>query len=284
MRAIWITLAGGMLAVSMMGCSFSGGGLTLFPEGHELLDATKAVKQCAGPLPLPRERDKRPLPAYTAEPGDLLLLTVVMKPEEEDGLPVPLVLPADQRVIIDGTIDLAQYGRLQVAGKTLGQIEAEVAAAILSREKGEVDFVNVRAADYPSKMFYVLGEVIDPNLFPLEGRETVLDAILIAGGLSGRADREKIILSRPTAPDGCRVVLPICYDEIVQLGDTSTNYQLLPGDRIFVPSRAVFNFCGDDDKCTPCERPHFACPLSAIPCSTRPAILEPPMPGELVGR
>ena len=45
-------------------------------------------------------------------------------------------------------------------------------------------------------------------------------------------------MSRPTSPDSCRLVLPICYLEIVQHGDTTTNYQLAPGDRIFVPSRS----------------------------------------------
>src|SRR5207244_3519626 len=80
-----------------------------------------------------------------------------------------------------------------------------------------------------SKVYYVLGEVNAPGSFTLSGRETVLDGILAAGGLNERASRRNIILSRPTHPDSCRVVLPICYYEIVQLGDTSTNYQLAPG-------------------------------------------------------
>ena len=42
---------------------------------------------------------------------------------------------------------------------------------------------------------------------------------------------------RPTAPDGCRVVLPVDYVGIVQLGDTTTNYQIRAGDRVFVPTR-----------------------------------------------
>ena len=67
------------------------------------------------------------------------------------------------------------------------------------------------------------------------GRSGHYAAILAAGGLTDRASRRSIILSRPTHPDGCRVVLPVCYDEIVQLGDTTTNYQIAPGDRIFVP-------------------------------------------------
>ena len=40
---------------------------------------------------------------------------------------------------------------------------------------------------------------------------------------------------RPTPPRSCRVVLPICYRQITQLGDTSTNYQIKPGDRIYFP-------------------------------------------------
>jgi hypothetical protein len=34
-------------------------------------------------------------------------------------------------------------------------------------------------------------------------------------------------------------VLPVCWKNIVQLGDTATNYQIAPGDRIYVPSRAA---------------------------------------------
>ena len=47
--------------------------------------------------------------------------------------------------------------------------------------------------------------------FALQGRETVLDGIIAAGGLNDKASRNNIILSRPTPPDGCRLVLPICY-------------------------------------------------------------------------
>ena len=75
-----------------------------------------------------------------------------------------------------------------------------------------------------------------------------------------------IILSRPSPPDGCRTVLPICYDQIVQLGDTSTNYQIQPGDRIYVPTRSMCEslkkkYCRK--KCLgPCQQPQFQCPVS----------------------
>jgi hypothetical protein len=73
----------------------------------------------------------------------------------------------------------------------------------------------------------------------LIGRETVLDGIMTAGGLSEEASTCQVVLSRPTPPAGCRVVLPVCYREITQLGDTTTNYQLRPGDRIVVSTRTL---------------------------------------------
>src|SRR5262249_14033618 len=120
----------------------------------------------------------------------------------------------------DGTINLGRYGQLLVAGRTVEEIEIAVRSAVLAQTK-DAGPITVRIVTRVSKVFYVLGEVNAPGAFTLAGRETVLDAILVAGGLTDRASRNNIILSRPTVSDGCRVVLPICYNEIVQLGDTS---------------------------------------------------------------
>ncbi len=107
----------------------------------------------------------------------------------------------------------------------------------------------------------MLGAVNAPGAFTLNGRETVLDGLLAAGGLTDRASAGSIVLVRPTRPDSCRVVLPICYREIVHVGNTSTNYQLQPGDRLVVPTRS---FCEElfhiEKECAPCGRPQEACP------------------------
>ena len=58
-------------------------------------------------------------------------------------------------------------------------------------------------------------------------------------------------------------MLPVCYRQIVQLGDTTTNYQLQPGDRIYVPGQTLWEqLCGNKEgKCddSPCRRPQFSC-------------------------
>jgi polysaccharide biosynthesis/export protein len=168
-------------------------------------------------------------------------------------------------VMPDGTISLGRFGQLQVAGKTVEEIGAAVRAFVEAQAKEakdkEIGPIVVRVVTRVSKVFYVLGEVNAPGSFTLNGRETVLDGILAAGGLTDKASRRNIILTRPTRPDGCRVVLPICYREIVQVGDTSTNYQLLPGDRIFVASRTVWEeMFHKKEECAPCGLPQHACP------------------------
>jgi hypothetical protein len=172
----------------------------------------------------------------------------------------PVRLPGDQPVLADGTIQLGVYGAVLVAGKTVGQIEAEVNERIRAQTK-DAGPITVRLVTRDSKVYYVLGEVNAPGAFPLRGRETVLDGIVAAGGLTGGGSRRNIILSRPTRPDSCRIVLPVCYSNIVQLGDTTTNYQLQAGDRIYVPSRCFWEqLCPQTSENPVCCGPQTPCP------------------------
>src|SRR5262249_35525987 len=125
--------------------------------------------------------------------------------------------------------------------------------------------ITVRVVTRQSKVYYVLGEVHAPGAFPLTGRETVLDGILAAGGLTDRASRYKIILVRPTLPDSCRLVFPIWYQQIVQHGDTTTNYQLHPGDRIYVPTGCIL-----DDFFAVFKKDEMECGKTGVPCVPPP--------------
>ncbi len=248
----------------LTGCSTSPGrGFSLFPEGHRLTEDAKTFRKVnSEPWPLPRELDKKVLLPYVLEPGDVLLV----QPADLDS---PVRLPGDQPILPDGSINLGRYGRLVVAGKTVDQVEAEVKTLIDAQTKNAGP-ITVRLVTRQSKVYYVLGEVNAPGAFTLNGRETVLDGIVTAGGLTDRASRGKIILARPTPAHSCRVVLPVCYNDIVQLGDTATNYQLAPGDRVYVPSRSCVEdlFHHKHHSCqpeTPCPPPPPDCPPAPLP-------------------
>ncbi|MBA4189236.1 MAG: hypothetical protein C0467_14665 [Planctomycetaceae bacterium] len=220
----------GLWILGVCGCSTLGDTLGLSAPPNSLSDTAKAIRDSA-PVPAPggRELALDLLPAHVVEAGDTLLV----QPVELDA---PVHLPPDQHVQPDGTIDLGHYGRPVVAGKTLPQIEELVRTLILAKQKDPVA-ITIRLLARPGKVFYVLGEVNAPGAFPVTGHDTVLSAIIQAGGLTRKASEQNIVVSRPTSPDGCRVVYPVCYTNIVQLGDTTTNYQLLPGDRVFVSGK-----------------------------------------------
>lgn len=259
--ALWAALI--IPAILSSGCSSLSGGKGGFgsQSSHKLTDDAKAIRTVnSGPLALPRELEKQPLPPYIVEPADVLLVQPI-------DLDSPVRLPGDQPVLPDGTINLGRYGHLLVAGKTVPEIEEMVRAAVLTKTK-DAGFISVRLVSRQSKVYYVLGEVNAPGVFQLNGRETVLDALMAAGGVTDRASVDNIILSRPSKPDECRTVLPVCYRNIVQLGDTTTNFQIAPGDRIYVPGKRFLEsvFGGKCDKSN-CGGFHAPCPQPPYPGS-----------------
>ena len=139
--------------------------------------------------------------------------------------------------------------------------------------------ISARIVNWDSKRIYVLGEVNSPGSFVYLGSETVLDAILEAGGLTANANQHQIIVARPSNCNDCRTVMQVCYDQLVQLGDTSTNYQLRPGDRVFVPT---LTFAEDlkrslklnkNDRCPRCAKCPKGCNLPQG-CSTSAQALQ----------
>ena len=91
--------------------------------------------------------------------------------------------------------------------------------------------------------------------FPITGNETVLDAIGQIQGLS-RVSSKTMWVAR-AAPNalGAEQILPVDWVAITRGGLTDTNYQLLPGDRIYIVDDNLLAMDGYLDKVTtPIER------------------------------
>ena len=90
---------------------------------------------------------------------------------------------------------------------------------------------------------------------PVTGNETVLDAISQVNGLS-QVSSKKIWIARPAPHNfGCQQILPIDWDGITQGAQTATNYQLLPGDRLYISEDELMTFSNVVGKVTaPIER------------------------------
>jgi protein involved in polysaccharide export with SLBB domain len=104
--------------------------------------------------------------------------------------------------------------------------------------------VSVDVAGFNSHVYFVIfdfpaagGQAIYRR--PVTGNETVLDALsdygLRAGGLPAGVSKRRIWVARPNPvqPDHTQI-LPVDWAAITKTGNPATNYQLLPGDRIYV--------------------------------------------------
>jgi len=191
------------------------------------------------------------------EPPDLVLVEVL---EALPGRPIS----GERLVRPDGKISLGFYGDVYVAGLTplqvkervvlhmrkyltddsLGLVESDPhtgrnkvdeTGKVITIDPKDSDRVFVNVTAYNSRNYYIEGDVRVPERLPFTGSERVLDVIHYAGGLLPTADQTKIKLIR-NFPKGSPVqVLPIDYEEITMGTDSSTNYEIMPFDRIVVP-------------------------------------------------
>ncbi len=185
----------------------------------------------------PRELHKSPYPPYMIEPPDEL--EIAIRPPLPDGAPSTFVVQPD------GFVDLGFAGDVFVTGLTLAEAEERIALHLTEQRKANGSDrndpdanqryeVSVRLANNQSKFYYVLGAVGNQSRFKCTGNETVLDAVLQAN-LRSNSLPDKIYVSRPHPAGGPDIILKVDWFGIRDRGDTLTNYQIQPGDRVIVP-------------------------------------------------
>jgi polysaccharide export outer membrane protein len=138
----------------------------------------------------------------------------------------------------DGTVSLGVYGSVYVDNMTIPQareaIEAHLSRTLLNPE------ISLDVAGFNSKVFYIVAEgggVAGDQVtrLPVTGKLTVLDAVGLINGLPIQGSNKKIWVARPAPAGSCEELkLPVDWLGIVRRGETATNYQILPGDRIYV--------------------------------------------------
>ncbi len=230
---------------------------------------TPELQDVGMPAPgsVPTELAMISLPEYVIEPPDVLIVNAVLR--DKDG-PAPAVGEVDKRpfadtvrtlpiqpvfqeyaVRPDGSVFFGVYGSVPVAGLTLKQaavaIRASLAAQIYPDEKGvklDALLVVVDVSQYNSKSYFVIvdgggaGERV--TRWPITGNERVLDAIANIGGLAEESSKRNVWVARRTPfPNQPQQILPVDYVGITQHGITTTNYQIFPGDRVYLKAQRL---------------------------------------------
>lgn len=136
----------------------------------------------------------------------------------------------------DGKVNLGTYGRVRVVGLTIEEAQAAVQAHLsMYLENPQI---SLDVLGYNSKVYYVvtqgagLGDQV--YILPARGNETVLDAIGQIQGLQSNSSTRMWVARPGYNEQGGDQILPVDWVAVTQRGDIKTNYQLLPGDRLYV--------------------------------------------------
>ncbi len=147
-------------------------------------------------------------------------------------------LDSTVRVSEDGTITLPLVGEVKVKGLTKGGLEKRL-SELLEEKYLHNPQVTVFIREYQSTRVSVLGAVRNPGLYDLLGRETLMQIISQAGGLTTEAGEEIIIMRQ--REDGTSDSFRISVDDLFVKGDAMLNIPLHPNDIVNIPiDKAVF--------------------------------------------
>jgi polysaccharide export outer membrane protein len=194
---------------------------------------------------LPREDSGRRASEYTIEAPDVLTIEAATKDpksgkvERLPGQPISGTFS----VRPDGTVGLGQWGSVPVSGLAPDEASQAIRRHIADARPQEVSAesltVSVGVLAYNSKRYYVItdGDSGDQVLaFPITtNTETVIDAIANVPGLPDIAGKRNIWVVRRTTNAGQPwQMLPVEWRAITEHHITATNYQIQPGDRVYV--------------------------------------------------
>ncbi len=167
---------------------------------------------------------------YRIAPGDVVSIDVFGVDEFD----------RETRVQGDGQIALPLLGRVGIAGLTATEAEEKIAAALREQQLVTQPQVLVVVEEYGSYGVTVQGAVVRPGVYPVLGRQSLLEVIWAAGGLSDRASPDQKILVLRQGETGQAQRIEVDAQGLLNEGDLSANVSLEPGDRVVVPKAQQF--------------------------------------------
>jgi len=142
---------------------------------------------------------------YKLQAGDKLYIQVFDEPD----------LTTEATVTQSGEVNYSYLGKIKVAGKTTVQLADDIAYIL---QGGYLKSPSVKITLQQQNAYSINGEVNQPGDYEYESDLTLEKAVSIAGGLTSRASKNKIYLTREI--DGNRSQARVRMSEIIQPGDT----------------------------------------------------------------
>lgn len=197
---LWARLACALLVAILTGCT------TYYPELQTTI---------GGP---------QPTPLYVIGPGDKLTIDVWRNPE----------VSVSTAVHSDGTITTPLVEDLPATGKTTTELARELEDLLSDYIRDPIVTVLLGEGQGPfTRQIRVVGEANEPKSVSYVEDMTLLDLMIIVGGLSEYADGNRTRLIRRV--NGQQRVFMIRVDDLLEKADMTANVDIYPGDIIVVP-------------------------------------------------
>lgn len=166
-------------------------------------------------------RAQQQIADYKINPGDQLEVAVWKEPELTKTV---IVRP-------DGKFTVPLAGEIMAAGRTVAQIQAEIAKKLTQYIPEPVVTASVTALE--GNRVYVIGQVNKPGSYVMNPGLSVIQALSMAGGMTPFAGVNDIIVLRGTG--SARKVFNFRYGEVSRGRSLEQNVALEAGDVIVVP-------------------------------------------------
>ena len=164
--------------------------------------------------------EPNPDSSYSLDVGDVLKIQLVGQYEYIEDIPINR----------DGSINLQDIGKINVAGLSLNDASQLIKSKVNSAMIGTEAFINL--AEIRDVNILVSGNAQNPGIYTLTGNSNILHAISAAGGITEFGSLREINLIR----DNTVVESLDVYDLLIE-GKYNINKRLRSGDIVFVESQ-----------------------------------------------
>ena len=161
---------------------------------------------------------------YLIGPGDGVNIFVWRNPEVSNSV---TVRP-------DGKITTPLVEELDASGKTPAQLARDIEQVLSEYIKDPIVTVMVNGFVGPySEQVRIIGEAANPQAIPYRENMTLLDVMILVGGITDYASGNRASLVRVV--DGKQKEYRVKLDSLIRDGDISANVDILPGDILIIP-------------------------------------------------
>lgn len=194
--------------------------------------ATTTLAACAGTGPeLPSasyaEGQLAPSSEYIIGPRDNITIHVWRNPE---------LSAEDIQVRPDGRITIPLVRDMTAVGKTATQLQNDIRDVLLQYIEQPIVSVIVNESNSTfDQQIKVVGAAAQPTSIPFSANMTVLDAMILVGGLGEFAAGNRSKLLRINRNTGLQQEYRLRLSDLLRRGDSTANVMLRPGDTILIP-------------------------------------------------